>query len=80
VIVFRSIGSGVNTVHIPLTFPCGDYRLEFYDIGTRESTIVEVSIKDPAENCIPRIVEEIVGQRPEKTRSLPRQPGNTCGS
>ncbi|ALC16839.1 hypothetical protein DSOUD_2072 [Desulfuromonas soudanensis] len=40
------------------------YRLEFYDLGTRESTIIEVSIKDLAENCIPRIVEEIVRQRP----------------
>jgi len=39
------------------------YRLEFYDLGSRKSTIVEVSIKDLAEDCIPRIVEEIVRRR-----------------
>jgi hypothetical protein len=42
------------------------YRLEFYDIGSRKSTIVEVSIKDLAENCIPRIVEEIVRRRSQE--------------
>lgn len=38
------------------------YRLEFFDPATQKSTIVEVTVKEPADQCTHLIVEELQRQ------------------
>ncbi len=35
------------------------YRLEFYDPRSRQSTVIEVAVRDLAERTVPRLVEEL---------------------
>jgi hypothetical protein len=35
------------------------YRLEFYDLQTGESTVIEMAVRDLVRNCIPRMVREL---------------------
>lgn len=35
------------------------YRLEFYDLTTRRSTILEMAVKEPVEHCIPDLVKTL---------------------
>lgn len=42
------------------------FRLEFFDVASKKTTVVEVSVRDLAQNCIPSIVKEIVGKSGRK--------------
>lgn len=35
------------------------YRLEFFDLKSHTSTVIDVSVRDLAEQCIPEVVKEI---------------------
>ena len=44
------------------------YRLEFIDLGTGSATIVEISVKELFEQCVPRVVSEVTRRTREGHR------------